>query len=181
MAAEEPERKVLPSKEAGVVEEENLTLYYVKVDVIGAKDLRNADLVGKSDPFCEVIVNQLQRTTPVIDDNLNPVWNCQYAFFVQECPSVISFKLWDEDEHSKNDLLGDSELKLGPLWESKSAAGSSWEGSLPVIYKGKQKGTLQCKAFVRVMQPVKTEKKLQKNCGSVGGYIKGFRSESRRI
>ena len=42
-----------------------------------AKGLRNADIIGKSDPFCTVTLNGNKvGKTKVINNNLNPVWNC---------------------------------------------------------------------------------------------------------
>ena len=41
-----------------------------------AKGLRNADVIGKSDPFCKVSVNGRKvGKTKVINNNLNPIWN----------------------------------------------------------------------------------------------------------
>ena len=41
-----------------------------------AKGLRNADMVGKSDPFCNVTLNGRKvGKTKVIHNNLNPIWN----------------------------------------------------------------------------------------------------------
>jgi len=143
------------------VDDESLVLHYVKVDIIKATGLRNADLVGKSDPFCEATVNQLVRTTPVVQDSCDPVWNSTFHFFVQEKPETVDLKLWDEDDNLKNDLLGDAHIKLTPLWEAKTPEGAHFAGDLPVTYQNKQKGTITVKAFVRLMLPVKTEKKLE--------------------
>ena len=41
-----------------------------------AKGLRNADVIGKSDPFCTVKMNGTKvGQTKVINNNLNPIWN----------------------------------------------------------------------------------------------------------
>lgn len=41
-----------------------------------AKGLRNADIIGKSDPFCDVSINGSKvGKTKVINNNLNPIWN----------------------------------------------------------------------------------------------------------
>jgi len=131
------------------------------VSVVSAAGLRNADIGGKSDPYCEASLNQLVRTTPVIQDSLDPVWNSEFHYFVQDKPAFIDFKLFDEDDYGKNDHLGDSKKDLETMWDSKVQTGESWEGDVPVIFKGKQHGTLHLKVFVRIMKPVKTEKKLE--------------------
>jgi len=144
------------------LDDESLTLHYVRVNVVSAAGVRNADIGGKSDPYCEAIVNQLVRTTPVIQDNLDPVWNSEFHYFVQDKPSVIDFKLYDEDDYGKNDHLGDAKKEIEAMWDSKTVSGETWEGDVPVIFKGKQAGTLHLKVFVRIMKPVKTEKKIRK-------------------
>jgi len=138
-------------------DEDYLILYFVHLDIISGHDLRDADVIGKSDPFVEAVINGLTRSTPVIQDNLNPVWNSSFAYFVQKQPDLVDFHLFDEDDNSKNDSLGDSKLELKDLF----ASGKTFEGDLPVIYKGKQKGHIHVKCYCRVMHPVQTEKKLQ--------------------
>jgi len=111
----------------------------------------------------EAVVNGLTRTTPVIKDTLNPVWNCSFAYFVQKRPDVIDFHLFDEDDHGKNDSLGDVQLDIKGLWDT----GKTFEGDLPVIYKKQQKGTLHVRANCRVMHPVQTEKRLVETEGKL--------------
>ena len=44
-------------------DEEAITLYYLKLKVISASNLRKADMMGKSDPYVEVFVNEYIKRT----------------------------------------------------------------------------------------------------------------------
>jgi Ca2+-dependent lipid-binding protein len=62
------------------------------VQVIKATNLKNLEMVGKSDPYVRLYVRVLfKEKTRVIDNNLNPVWNEQFEFDVedQETQSLI--------------------------------------------------------------------------------------------
>ena len=44
--------------------------------VVKANDLKNMEMIGKSDPYVVVYIRPLFKVkTKVIDNNLNPVWN----------------------------------------------------------------------------------------------------------
>ena len=44
--------------------------------VIKANDLKNMEMIGKSDPYAVLYIRPLFKVkTKVIDNNLNPVWN----------------------------------------------------------------------------------------------------------
>ncbi|KAH8973496.1 hypothetical protein BDL97_01G050700 [Sphagnum fallax] len=69
------------------------------VQVIKATNLKNLEMVGKSDPYVRLYVRVLfKEKTRVIDNNLNPVWNEQFEFDVedQETQSLI-LDVKDED------------------------------------------------------------------------------------
>jgi Ca2+-dependent lipid-binding protein len=62
------------------------------VQVIKATNLKNLEMYGKSDPYVRLYVRVLfKEKTRVIDNNLNPVWNEQFEFDVedQETQSLI--------------------------------------------------------------------------------------------
>ncbi|RZB94047.1 Synaptotagmin-4 isoform C [Glycine soja] len=48
----------------------------LRVTVIKANDLKNMEMIGKSDPYAVLYIRPLFKVkTKVIDNNLNPVWN----------------------------------------------------------------------------------------------------------
>ncbi|KAL8541280.1 hypothetical protein ACS0TY_002503 [Phlomoides rotata] len=71
----------------------------VTVTILQANDLKNMELVGKSDPYVVVHIRPLFKVkTKVIDNNLNPVWNETFELIAEdkETQSII-FEVFDED------------------------------------------------------------------------------------
>lgn len=63
------------------------------ITVTRANDLKNSELIGKSDPYVVVYIRPLFKVkTKVIDNNLNPVWN-------------QTFELIAEDKETQNLIL----------------------------------------------------------------------------
>ncbi|KAL0397816.1 UNVERIFIED_CONTAM: Synaptotagmin-5 [Sesamum calycinum] len=55
------------------------------VTVIRANDLKNMELIGKSDPYVVVHIRPLFKVkTKVIDNNLNPVWNQTFDLIAED-------------------------------------------------------------------------------------------------
>lgn len=91
-----------------------------RVEVIEARGLRDADAVGKSDPFatvkldgseeCAVIPEKFK--TEVVENSLEPSWNACGHFLVQATePINVKVKLWDQDTGG-DDELGEAEFLL---------------------------------------------------------------------
>ncbi|PIN15453.1 hypothetical protein CDL12_11900 [Handroanthus impetiginosus] len=69
------------------------------VTVIRANDLKNMELIGKSDPYVVVHIRPLFKVkTKVVDNNLNPVWNETFELIAEdkETQSLI-LEVFDED------------------------------------------------------------------------------------
>ncbi|KAK9145135.1 hypothetical protein Sjap_005038 [Stephania japonica] len=83
------------------------------VTVVKASDLKNMELIGKSDPYVELHIRpRMKVKTKVIDDNLNPVWNETFVLTAddKETESLI-LEVFDKDVgHDKK--LGIAKLPL---------------------------------------------------------------------
>ncbi|KAE9600880.1 hypothetical protein Lal_00011299 [Lupinus albus] len=69
------------------------------VTIVKANDLKNMEMIGKSDPYVVVYIRPLFKfKTKVIDNNLNPVWNETFDLIAEdkETQSLI-FEVFDED------------------------------------------------------------------------------------
>eukprot|EP01004_Peranema_trichophorum_P011138 NODE_99_length_3768_cov_84.629355_g84_i0.p1 GENE.NODE_99_length_3768_cov_84.629355_g84_i0~~NODE_99_length_3768_cov_84.629355_g84_i0.p1 ORF type:complete len:1190 (-),score=318.19 NODE_99_length_3768_cov_84.629355_g84_i0:160-3729(-) len=86
----------------------------VKVTVNQARDLRDADKGGKSDPFAIVMIGGKKASTPVCKETLNPVWNSTLPpFTINKSVTQIVVQLWDHDgTWSKNDFLGEVVIQV---------------------------------------------------------------------
>mmetsp|Transcript_72520 Transcript_72520/g.172918 ORF Transcript_72520/g.172918 Transcript_72520/m.172918 type:complete len:572 (+) Transcript_72520:54-1769(+) len=80
----------------------------MEVTVVLAKNLRDADWFGKSDPYCicQVIGRPDMRfRTEVMSETLNPVWNHQGVFHNVSAHDVLEFIVMDDDT-AEDDPLG---------------------------------------------------------------------------
>ncbi|KAL2492087.1 Calcium-dependent lipid-binding (CaLB domain) family protein [Abeliophyllum distichum] len=95
------------------------------VTVVRANDLKNKELIGKSDPYVVVYVGPMFKVkTKVIEDNLNPVWNQTFELIAEdkETQSLI-FEVFDQDI-GQDKRLGIAKL---PLIELESEAPREFE------------------------------------------------------
>ncbi|KAL3814892.1 hypothetical protein ACJIZ3_016160 [Penstemon smallii] len=83
------------------------------VTIMKASDLKNKELIGKSDPYVVVYIRPLFKVkTKVIDNNLNPVWNETFELIAEdkETQSLI-FEVFDQDI-GQDKRLGIAKLPL---------------------------------------------------------------------
>jgi len=122
----------------------------LKVKIVGAAGLRDADWAGKSDPYC---VCRLPRKpdfnfqTQVASDNVNPEWNEE---FVEDFVSgdTLEFAVYDSDTCKMDELLGRVTLK------SEVFLQHGFHGALPLSDDGGQ-GTMNVIIEVMSAAPAK--------------------------
>ena len=97
----------------------------VRVTIVGAKDLRQADLLGHSDPYCICSIpgkKQSQCQTPVIQDSQEPVWNYTYDFLDFAPGDTLQFLAFDENpKRCLSHRRGAAAAAVGP-------GGEGWAG-----------------------------------------------------
>lgn len=104
---------------------------------LSCRNLINADIISKSDPFCVISMRESWQNTyfeiartETIDDNLNPEWEkkiiLNYNF---ETVQKMKFEVWDEDVQGK-DFLGHFETTLADI---VSFSGRQFVGNLTGI------------------------------------------------
>lgn len=74
--------------------------------IVKANDLKNMEMIGKSDPYVVVHIRPLFKIkTKVIENNLNPVWNQTFELIAEDketqslilevlIPKTLSFLSW---------------------------------------------------------------------------------------
>ncbi|XP_043698149.1 calcium-dependent lipid-binding protein-like isoform X4 [Telopea speciosissima] len=85
----------------------------VVVTVVKANNLKNMEMIGKSDPYVVLYVRPLFKVkTKIINNNLNPVWNQTFELIVEdeETQSLI-LEVFDADV-GQNKRLGITKLPL---------------------------------------------------------------------
>ncbi|GMN57859.1 hypothetical protein TIFTF001_026962 [Ficus carica] len=125
----------------------NLTLTVVK-----ANNLKNMEVIGKSDPYTVLYIRPLYKVkTKVVDNNLNPVWNQTFELIAEdkETQSLI-VEVFDQDI-GQDKRLGIAKL---PLIELEAETSKEYElrllASLDTlkVKDKKDRGTITIKDFV---------------------------------
>ncbi|KAK9749297.1 hypothetical protein RND81_02G116100 [Saponaria officinalis] len=95
-----PHRIVVPI--GGPVDTSDLELKpqgKLTVTIVKANDLKNKELIGKSDPYTVIYIRPIFKVkTKVVEDNLNPVWNETFDLIAEdkETQSLI-IEVFDKD------------------------------------------------------------------------------------
>lgn len=120
----------------------------ITVGIVSASDLASADLLGSSDPFCEVFwQGELIHTTSCLFNTLNPIWNERVHLHIKPEAlrmSELRIIVHDRDMGGQKDFLGQVTLKHGDLL---SCPGKMFEMCLMHMPNGvdKKKGKSQGK------------------------------------
>lgn len=103
----------LELKPAGVLE----------VKLVEARDLKNKDLVGKSDPFAVLYIRPLREKTKkskTINNDLNPIWNEHYEFVVEDISTQhLTVKIYDDEGLQPSEIIGCARVDLADLQPGK--------------------------------------------------------------
>ena len=90
-----------------------LTLF---VKISQAFNLTAVDSNGLSDPYCILKLNNQKKTTSVVSECLNPLWNEYFEFFVNSIYfDILYIDCMDKDKLSKDDLIGSVKIELRNL------------------------------------------------------------------
>merc|ERR1719394_2293503 len=86
------------------------------ISIIKARGLANADILGKSDPYAELVYGRQKKTSPVIKNTLEPQWDFSAELQIPDGRSdAIDLTVYDSDfgkDRSKDKSLGDLSLPL---------------------------------------------------------------------
>merc|ERR1712130_405786 len=110
-------------------EEEEIKPGVLTVHVIEASNLLNKDIMGKSDPYVEILFEETKVKSNTVNNSLLPQWNFISNFDVSgDDTSNIKFSVFDAD-YGKDQLLGSCSISIkDALSEMDSARWISLEG-----------------------------------------------------
>lgn len=100
----------MEEEEAGVRERRGV----LKVVVASGTNLAVRDFTS-SDPYVVVRLAAMNKKTKVINSCLNPVWNEEMSFSIEEPAGVIKFEVFDWDRFKYDDKMGHAFLELQPV------------------------------------------------------------------
>jgi len=116
-------------------------LLTAKVTVVGARGLRNADWIGKSEPYCVVEIagkEESMNRTPFVKHEAEVAWNFAVEVAGYKAGDALVFTVKDNDAGKKDDVLGTVTLAEDRVKEG-------FEGELELTGTGEG-----CQAFLKV-------------------------------
>ncbi|MED6158435.1 hypothetical protein PIB30_032759 [Stylosanthes scabra] len=104
----------------------------LEVILVSAKDLKDADFLGKMDPYVILTYRaQENRSRVAKGGGSNPRWNESFLFTVSDNVAELNLRIMDKDTFTKDDFVGEARIPLEPVF----AAGSIPETSYNVVKK----------------------------------------------
>uniref|UniRef100_A0A0C9RZ17 TSA: Wollemia nobilis Ref_Wollemi_Transcript_1485_2536 transcribed RNA sequence n=1 Tax=Wollemia nobilis TaxID=56998 RepID=A0A0C9RZ17_9CONI len=114
-----PVRKVIPIVPGDYSDLELHTVGILQVKLVQAKGLLNKDFIGKSDPFAVLYIRpkrERMKKSKTISNQLNPIWNEQFEFEVEDIPTQhLTIKIYDEEGVQAAEILGCAQVPLKDL------------------------------------------------------------------
>jgi len=124
----------------------------VTLRIIEAKNLVAADKSGTSDPYVVATYDKQRQKTPVQYRTLSPEWPAEEAtfkFYLRKKEGSIKLCVYDHDEYSKDDELGDIALSISDSLEE--APVDEW-----VDLKNTKKGSIHVEYSYRPLEDNET-------------------------
>ena len=88
----------------------------IHLNIVQAKDLIKADMIGKSDPYAVVTYGDEQIKTNTVKNNLNPHWNFEADIpYNPNYSDTLKIEIFDDDKLGKNKPLGSTILDIPSL------------------------------------------------------------------
>ncbi|KAK3123190.1 hypothetical protein QOZ80_8AG0625840 [Eleusine coracana subsp. coracana] len=118
-----PNRIIVPIVPGDYSDLELKPVGVLEVKLVEARDLKNKDLVGKSDPFAVLYIRPLREKTKkskTINNDLNPIWNEHYEFVVEDISTQhLTVKIYDDEGLQASEIIGCSRVSLADLQPGK--------------------------------------------------------------
>ncbi|TVU42452.1 hypothetical protein EJB05_08857, partial [Eragrostis curvula] len=118
-----PNRIIVPIVPGDYSDLELKPVGVLEVKLVEARDLKNKDLVGKSDPFAVLYIRPLREKTKkskTINNDLNPIWNEHYEFEVEDISTQhLTVKVYDDEGLQASEIIGCARVSLTDLQPGK--------------------------------------------------------------
>ncbi|KAG2375343.1 hypothetical protein C9374_009966 [Naegleria lovaniensis] len=109
------------------MEEESFNMIgRIWIKLVEARRLIAADVNGKSDPYCVLMVENIQQKSRVIYQNLDPIWNEEFCFDLTDTKQELVVYVMDEDTIGTDDFLGFVEIPIHAIVDSKTDITDKW-------------------------------------------------------
>ncbi|WJX23004.1 hypothetical protein P8452_12254 [Trifolium repens] len=110
------------------------------VRVIEAKNLPPMDPNGLSDPYVRLQLGKQRFRTKVIKKNLNPKWDEEFSFKVDDLKEELLISVMDEDKFLIDDFVGQLKVPMSLVFDEEiKSLGTAWYSLQPKSKKSKNK------------------------------------------
>merc|ERR1712130_439632 len=79
---------------------------HIKLKVLKAKNLKNTEMIGKSDPYVSIKYGNMISKSETKKNTLNPEWNWEASFVLDDVHSDIILSIFDSDQFGKDEKMG---------------------------------------------------------------------------
>ncbi|KAH6558148.1 hypothetical protein KP509_1Z077000 [Ceratopteris richardii] len=114
-----PCRKIIPIIPGDYSDLELRVVGILEVKVVQAKELKNKDLLGKSDPFAKLYIRKVAdrvKKTKTINNDTDPIWNEHFKFEVEDLASQrLIIEVYDDEGLQLPQLIGSTSRELKDL------------------------------------------------------------------
>ena len=118
-----PNRIIVPIVPGDYSDLELKPVGLLEVKLVEARDLKNKDLIGKSDPFAVLYIRPLSAKTKkskTINNDLNPIWNEHYEFVVEDSSTQhLTVKIYDDEGLQPSEIIGCARVDLSDVTPGK--------------------------------------------------------------
>eukprot|EP00250_Pteridium_aquilinum_P031615 c4393_g1_i1 orf=482-2194(+) len=132
-----PARNVIPIVPGDYRDLELRVVGILEVNVVQAKELKNKDLIGKSDPFAQVYIRRIAsriKKTKTISNDIDPIWNEHFKLEVEDLATQkLTIQVFDDEGLQAAQLIGTAEVELSTLKPE------AFEDIWVPLYKGSKK------------------------------------------
>ncbi|KAL5157814.1 C2 and GRAM domain-containing protein [Glycine soja] len=131
--------------------------YYVimklVVRVIEAKNLPPTDPNGLSDPYVRLQLGKHRFRTKVIKKCLNPKWDEEFSFRVDDLNEELVISVMDEDKFFNDDFVGQLKVPISIVFEEEiKSLGTAWYSLQPKSKKSKNKESGEIRLSIYFLQ-----------------------------
>ncbi|KAF9136926.1 hypothetical protein BG015_002947 [Linnemannia schmuckeri] len=128
----------------------------VQFTIYNAKDLKNTELVGHSDPYIKIRLGNRPEiaSTQVQKNTLNPVFNETNIILINNLNEMVCMEVFDKDAVRKDSSLGQANFDLKTL-EEDPIQDDVW---CKILLNGKERGSVRIRAaYFPVAKPTPIE------------------------
>lgn len=114
-----PARNIIPIVPGDYRDLELRVVGILEVKVVQAKELKNKDLLGKSDPFARVYIRRIStrvKKTKTINNDIDPIWNEHFKLEVEDLATQkLTVEVYDDEGLQPSQLIGSAHIDLKNL------------------------------------------------------------------